>query len=59
MPNMDYLVGVGVIVNFMYSLYNSYFIYKGDISLAHNLYFESSAMIILFIKLVSYIDKKN
>ena len=59
MPNMDSLVGVGVIVNFMYSLYNSYFIYKGDISLAHNLYFESSAMIILFIKIGRYIDKKN
>ena len=59
MPNMDSLVGVGVIVNFMYSLYNSYFIYKGDISLVHNLYFESSAMIILFIKIGRYIDKKN
>ena len=59
MPNMDSLVGVGVIVNFVYSLYNSYFIYSGNVSLVHNLYFESSAMIILFIKIGRYIDKKN
>ena len=59
MPNMDSLVGVGFIVNFVYSLYNSYFIYSGNVSLVHNLYFESSAMIILFIKIGRYIDKKN
>lgn len=59
MPNMDSLVGIGVIVNFVYSLVNSIFIYKGDYSYAHNLYFESSCMIILFIKIGRYIDKKN
>ncbi len=59
MPNMDSLVGVGVIVNFLYSLYNAILIYKGETSLVSNLYFESSAMIILFIKIGRYIDKRN
>ena len=59
MPNMDSLVGVGVIVNFLYSLYNSISIFNGNINLVNNLYFESSCMIILFIKIGRYIDKKN
>ena len=59
MPNMDSLVGVGVIVNFLYSLYNSVYIFIGNTDLVHNLYFESSCMIILFIKIGRYIDKKN
>ena len=59
MPNMDSLVGIGVIVNFLYSLYNSINIFNGNIYLVNNLYFESSCMIILFIKIGRYIDKKN
>lgn len=59
MPNMDSLVGIGVIVNFLYSLYNAISIYQGNILQIGNLYFESSSMIILFIKIGRYIDKKN
>ena len=59
MPNMDSLVGIGVIVNFLYSLYNAILIYKGNTTLVSSLYFESSVMIILFIKIGRYIDKKN
>ena len=59
MPNMDSLVGVGVIINFLYSFYNAILIFNNNIEPIHNLYFESSAMIILFIKIGRYIDKKN
>ena len=59
MPNMDSLVGVGVIVNFVYSLWNTIQVFMGITSLVHHLYFESSAIIILFVKIGRYIDKKN
>ena len=59
MPNMDSLVGVGVIVNFVYSLWNTSQVFMGNTSLVHHLYFESSAIIILFVKIGRYIDKKN
>lgn len=59
MPNMDSLVGVGVIVNFVYSLWNTVQVFMGNTSLVHHLYFESSAIIILFVKIGRYIDKKN
>ena len=59
MPNMDSLVGIGVIVNFLYSLYNAILVFMGNSEMIHHLYFESSAIIILFVKLGRYIDKKN
>lgn len=59
MPNMDSLVGIGVLVNFIYSTYNTILIFKGQTNLVHNLYFESSAIIILFVKLGRMIDQKN
>ena len=59
MPNMDSLVGVGVIVNFAYSIWNTVQIFLGQTELVHYLYFESSAIIILFVKLGRYIDRKN
>ncbi len=57
-PNMDSLIGVGVIVNFLYSLYNAYFIYIGKGNL-NKIFFESVIMIILFVKIGRHIDKKN
>lgn len=59
MPNMDSLVGIGVIVNYGYSLYNSIIVFRGNLHAIHNLYFEASAMIILFVKIGRYIDTKN
>jgi len=55
-PNMDTLVGIGVITSFLYSLYNMYLVLKGDTSFIGNLYFESSATVIYFVKLGRYID---
>ncbi|MBQ6992035.1 MAG: cation-translocating P-type ATPase [Clostridia bacterium] len=56
-PNMDTLVAIGVISSFLYSLYSMYMIIKGTHHEIHNLYFESAAIVIYFIKLGRYIDK--
>lgn len=55
-PNMDTLVSIGVISSFAYSLYGMYMILKGNHDYTMNLYFESSAIIIYFIKLGRYLD---
>lgn len=49
-PNMDTLVGIGILSSYFYSIYS---MVVGNI---HNLYFESTAMIIYFIKLGRYLD---
>lgn len=56
-PNMDSLVSVSVLSSFAYSIINLLFFLLGRKDLIHNLYFESSAMIIFFVKLGRYIDK--
>ena len=53
---MDTLVGIGVLSSFLYSLYGMYMIIKGNHSYTMNLYFESAAIVIYFIKLGRYID---
>jgi len=58
MPNMDSLVGIGVIVNLSYSIYNAVLIYYGKNNINY-LFFESSIMIILFVKIGRFIDKRN
>ena len=51
MPNMDTLVIFSVIFSFLYSLYSYINILKGNNTYLHNLYFESTCMVIYFIKL--------
>ena len=55
-PNMDTLVSIGVISSFLYSLYGMYMILKGYTHYTMNLYFESTAIVIYFVKLGRYID---
>ena len=52
-PNMDSLVSIGVITSFLYSSVN---LIVGNYNY---LYFESCAMIILFISIGRYIDKRS
>ena len=59
MPNMDSLIMIGVIVNYLYSLFNMILVFRGDMNGLHHLYFESSAMTILFVKIGRFIDKNN
>ena len=58
-PNMDTLVAIGVLSSFIYSLYGMYRVIKGDHSYTMNLYFESSAIVIYFVKLGRYLDCIN
>ena len=55
-PNMDTLVAMGVITSILYSLYGMYMIAKGHHEYVENLYFESAAIVIFFIKFGRYID---
>lgn len=58
-PNMDTLVGIGVIASFLYSLFGTVMIFKGHNEYAHNLYYESVAMVIYFIKFGRFIDSRS
>ncbi len=58
-PNMDSLVTVGVLSSFIYSFVNMMLIVNGKFELVEFLYFESVCIIIYFIKLGRYIDKKS
>ena len=56
MPNMDTLVSLGVVSSFAYSVYEMISITKGNMASVPNLYFESAAIVIYFVKLGRYID---
>ena len=56
MPNMDTLVMFSVIFSFLYSLYSYINILQGNNTYIHNLYFESTCMVIYFIKLGRIIE---
>ncbi len=55
-PNMDTLVGIGVLTSFFYSLYNLYLFFQGNSAMLMHLYFESSAIVLYFVKLGRVID---
>lgn len=55
-PNMDTLVAIGVISIMAYSLYSMVMIFQGKHEYVENLYFESAAIVIFFIKLGRYLD---
>ena len=55
-PNMDSLVTIGVITSFVYSLINLILLLTNIHTDAHNLYFESSAIVIYFVSLGRFID---
>ncbi len=56
-PNMDTLVSIGVLSSFLYSMYSMYMILNGHHHYVENLYFESAAIVIYFIKLGRFIDR--
>lgn len=58
-PNMDTLVSIGVISSFIYSVFGTVSIFKGDTSFVHHLYFESVGIVIYFLKLGRFIDSKT
>lgn len=58
-PNMDTLVAIGVLSSYIYSLFGTFMIFKGDLAYVHKLYYESAAIVIFFIKIGKYIENKN
>ncbi len=58
-PNMDTLVTIGVIASFIYSIYGTIKIIKGQVKYVENLYYESAAIVIFFIKIGKYVENKN
>ena len=55
-PNMDTLVSISVLSSLLYSIYSLYMVSTGSTHYVENLYFESAAIVIFFIKLGRYID---
>lgn len=58
-PNMDTLVTLGVGASFFYSVFGMFMILLGNSTYVENLYFESVAIIIFFIKFGRYIDGRS
>ena len=58
-PNMDTLVGLGVLSSILYSIYGTYMIIKGNFEYVHTLYYESAVIIIFFIKIGKYVENRN
>ena len=54
--NMDSLITLGVLSSFFYSLYNMILCLNGNYDKVHELYFESTSMVIYFIKLGRYFE---
>ena len=58
-PNMDTLVMIGVMASYIYSVYGTMRICNGNAMYVENLYYESSAIVIFFIKIGKYVESKN
>ena len=58
-PNMDTLVTIGVVASYIYSLFGTAMIIKGETSYVENLYYESAAIVIFFIEIGKFIENKN
>lgn len=57
-PNMDSLVAVGSGASLLYGLYSIIKIAQGEHSFAHQLYFESAAMILTLVTVGKYLERR-
>jgi Cu+-exporting ATPase len=57
-PNMDSLVSLGTGAAFLYSLWNTALVAQGQAHLAHDLYYESSAVLIALISLGKFLEAR-
>ncbi len=55
-PNMDTLVAIGTGSAFLYGVYATVLIARGDFGFAQNLYFESAAVVIALVMLGKYLE---
>ncbi len=58
-PNMDSLVALGTGSAFIYSTYHTFLIFGGQINKAHELYFESAAVVLALILLGKFLEEKS
>ena len=58
-PNMDSLVAIGSTASFIYSLYITFSIPFSHHNVAHELYFESAAVVLTFIMLGKFLENRN
>lgn len=58
-PNMDTLVALGVLASLGYSIYSMAMIFSGNLAYLDQLYLESCAIVVYFIKLGRYVDAAN
>ncbi len=58
-PNMDSLIAIGTSAAFLYSLYGFAMIYLGKMHFVHNLYFESTGVIIALVMLGKHLEAKS
>ena len=57
--NMDTLVALGVFSSFIYSVYGTYMIFRGNTEFVENLYYESTVIILFFINIGRYVEARN
>ena len=57
--NMDTLVALGVVSSFIYSVYGTYMIFRGNTEFVENLYYESTVIILFFINIGRYVEARN
>lgn len=58
-PNMDTLVAIGSSASFLYSLYITLTIPFSHHNIAHELYYESAAVVLTFIMLGKFLENRN
>lgn len=58
-PNMDSLVMIGTTTAFLYSLYNTFTIVQGNAHGAHNLYYESAAVVVALVLLGKFLEENS
>lgn len=58
-PNMDSLVMIGTSTAFLYSLYNTWQIVQGNPHGAHNLYYESAAVVVALVLLGKFLEENS
>ena len=55
-PNMDSLISIGAGAAYLFSIYAMIKIFMGNVHFAHQLYFESAAVIIAFVSLGKFLE---
>ncbi|MEG0584398.1 MAG: heavy metal translocating P-type ATPase [Cetobacterium sp.] len=58
-PNMDSLIAIGTSTGYLYGLFAVYQIFNGNLNYIHQLYFESSATILMLITLGKHLESMS